>query len=123
MLIRCGLCQRMRARPPTRVAGPWVVASALSREIHDALALLAQGMDALSAIGERGDFQALDPPCLLRMAGEFERHRTRGIMVDARLVEAAEEDPSFAVVTGERRVARALARSLRISVGESIAPG
>ncbi len=108
-----------RAAADAGVAGPWVVASALSREIHDALALLAQGMDALCAIGERGAFQALDPQCLLRMAGELERHRTRGIMVDARLVEAAEEDPSFAVVTGEKRVAHALVRSLRISVGEA----
>ncbi|WP_166741646.1 HNH endonuclease signature motif containing protein [Cumulibacter soli] len=108
-----------RAAAAEGATGPLAVASAFSVEIADALRQLQVGLDALLAIGERGDFQALDVECLLKLAGEFEAHRACSVLFDNRVIEAAREDPSFTVITGEKRVARGLARALRIGVGEA----
>ncbi|MFV0532478.1 MAG: DUF222 domain-containing protein [Cumulibacter sp.] len=95
------------------------VAEEFSEEIAAALERLHDGLDALIDIGQRGDFGALDPRCLLRLASEFEAFRSRSILIDNHVVEAAGEDPSFATFTGEKRVARGLARSLRIGIAEA----
>ncbi|WP_134322399.1 HNH endonuclease signature motif containing protein [Cumulibacter soli] len=108
-----------RAAAAAGVTGPLRVAEAFSVELADALEHLQLGMDALLEIGNRGDFAALDPSCLVGLAREFEAHRSRGVLFDSRVIEAASEDPAFPDYAGSKSIPKGLAQLLRISTTEA----
>lgn len=108
-----------RAAAAAGVAGPLQVAEEFSRELADALEHLQVGMDALLEIGHRGDFAALDPSCLVRLAREFEALRCRGVLFDSLVIEAASEDPAFPDFAGSKCIPKGLAQLLRISTAEA----
>ncbi|WP_134324839.1 HNH endonuclease signature motif containing protein [Cumulibacter soli] len=104
--------------------GPRLIAVAeeFSRELSDAFGQLSNGLNALIDIGERGDFAALGPECLLAIAREFEAHRARSVLFDSRVIEAAETE-GLAEYAGQKRasIARVLATELKISSREASA--
>lgn len=90
------------------------VASVLDAEIDGALGLLAEGLNQLMAIGDRGDLCALGPARLIDVAQRFEAHRNRLQAVDVLMVEAAGEE-RIDSYTCSRSLAVALSTALRIS--------
>ncbi len=64
----------------------------LDRSLDEAFAHLQRGYELLLGIGEEGELGALGPDRLITMAQRLEAHRTRLIMVDSYVIEAATED-------------------------------
>ncbi|WP_106849035.1 HNH endonuclease signature motif containing protein [Blastococcus sp. Marseille-P5729] len=93
-------------------------AQELDHDLDEAFALLQQGYERLLTIGEAGELGALGPDRLIAMARRLEAHRTRLIMVDSYVVEAATEDRLNDHVC-TRTIPLALAQVLHISKGEA----
>ncbi|WP_158716364.1 hypothetical protein [Blastococcus sp. Marseille-P5729] len=70
----------------------------LDANIDEAFAYVQRGFEKLLEIGEAGELGALGPDRLIRMAQRLEAHRTRLIMIDSFVIEAATEVKSLVVV-------------------------
>ncbi|WP_106848142.1 HNH endonuclease signature motif containing protein [Blastococcus sp. Marseille-P5729] len=90
----------------------------LDRDLDEAFAHLQRGYELLLGIGEEGDLAALGPDRLITMAQRLEAHRTRLIMVDSYVIEAAREDRLQDHVCASS-IPLALCQTLHISSGEA----
>lgn len=92
----------------------------LGSELDAAFALLERGFGMLLESGARGELAGLGPDGLIAAAKRFEAHRTRLMLMDGYVVEAAIEERLDEHV-GARTPAAALASVLRISRAEASA--
>ncbi|WP_158716400.1 HNH endonuclease signature motif containing protein [Blastococcus sp. Marseille-P5729] len=90
----------------------------LDRDLDEAFDLLQRGYELLLGIGEEGELGALGPERLIGMAQRLEAHRTRLIMVDSYVIEAATEDRLQDHVCASS-IPLALCQVLHISSGEA----
>ncbi|WP_158716232.1 HNH endonuclease signature motif containing protein [Blastococcus sp. Marseille-P5729] len=94
------------------------LARELDADLDEAFEHLQRGFEKLLAIGEAGELGALGPDRLITMAQRLEAHRTRLIMIDSHVVEAATEDQLHTHVCVSS-IPLALAQTLHISKGEA----
>lgn len=100
-------------------ADPVLVAE-LDGEIAAALGKITEGISELIALGDRSDILALGPERLTAFAQRLEAQRTRWMMIDSFVVQAAEVEDLVSRTRG-RSLAGALADILRISHPEATA--
>ncbi|WP_106848880.1 HNH endonuclease signature motif containing protein [Blastococcus sp. Marseille-P5729] len=90
----------------------------LDRDLDEAFDLLQRGYELLLRIGEEGELGALGPDRLITMAQRLEAHRTRLVIVDSYVIEAAREDRLQDHVCASS-IPLALCQVLHISSGEA----
>ncbi|WP_134325031.1 HNH endonuclease signature motif containing protein [Cumulibacter soli] len=93
-------------------------AESLASEIGSALDQMAAAVDALIAVGDRGDFGALGPEGLIALARELESQQARCIIIESHLYEAGllEELGKYTCTSS---TAHAFAQLLRIRPAEA----